>query len=224
MQGYDSVVVKADVELGGTDQKFNLLAGRDLQRLYDQEPQSIVLGPIIEGLDGRKMSSSYGNSINLFDTPHNIFGKVMSLHDEFIIKYFEYLTRVSREDVSEFKSRLDKGENPKDIKVELGKAIVRMYHGQKSADEAHATWEATFSQGGFPQGADTASGTSGELLNTILIASGAVSSKTEFRRFLENGAIKEFIGDDFKIITEDREVSSAMQVKIGKKRFLNIEV
>src|SRR3989338_9705423 len=94
MQGYDSVEVRADVEIGGTDQRFNLLAGRDMQRLYNQKPQDILTNPIIEGLDGRKMSSSFGNTVNLFDTPNDMFGKIMSLKDDFIIKYFTLRTRV----------------------------------------------------------------------------------------------------------------------------------
>ncbi|MBC7766699.1 tyrosine--tRNA ligase, partial [Arenimonas sp.] len=136
MQGYDSVELKADVELGGTDQKFNLLAGRDLQRHYKQEPQDILMGPIIEGLDGRKMSSSYGNGVNLMDSFNDMFGKIMSLNDEFVIKYFQLVTRVDLEIVGEYEKNIKDGTNPRDIKILLGKEIVRMYHSQDDADKA----------------------------------------------------------------------------------------
>ena len=117
MQGYDSVHVKADVEIGGTDQRFNLLAGRDLQRLYGEEPQDIITNPLIEGLDGRKMSSSFGNTINLLDSQNEMFGKIMSLHDDLIIKYFFLLTRVNLDTIREYDKDLEKGTNHREIKI-----------------------------------------------------------------------------------------------------------
>jgi len=123
MQGYDSVEVRADVEIGGTDQRFNLLAGRDIQRFYGQEPQDILTNPLIEGLDGRKMSSSFGNTVNLFDTPNDMFGKIMSLKDDLIIKYFILLTRVEMKTINEYKTHLKDGANPRDIKMKLALEI-----------------------------------------------------------------------------------------------------
>src|SRR3989344_5225557 len=136
MQGYDSVAVKANVEIGGTDQRFNLLAGRELQRYYKQEPQDIITNPLIEGLDGRKMSSSWQNTINLFDSPGEMFGKVMSLRDEFIIKYFILVTRVGVDKIKQYEADLAGGKNPRDYKVKLAKEIVKMYHGEKEAEKA----------------------------------------------------------------------------------------
>jgi len=224
MQGYDSVVVKADVEIGGTDQKFNLLAGRDLQRLYGQEPQSIILNPIVEGLDGRKMSSSYGNGINLFDSPQDMFGKIMSLHDDFIVRYFEYFTRLDRDEIKRFEERLAQDENPKDIKIELGKALVKMYHSTEKAEEAATAWEATFSQAGFPDDAESITVEAGMKLSEILIDYGFAKSKTEFRRFLENKSLKLFVNDDFKAVEEDFAFTEGVKVKVGKKRFVEVKV
>lgn len=224
MQGYDSVVVKADVELGGTDQKFNLLAGRDLQKLYGQDPQSIILGPIVEGLDGRKMSSSYGNGINLMDSPSEMFGKIMSLHDDFIIRYFQYFTRLAQDEIKKFEERLTQDENPKDIKSELGKVLVTMYHNVEEAEVAAAGWEATFSQAGFPDDAEVVEVKAGTELSKILIDYGFAKSKTEFRRFLENNALKQFVDDDFVVIEEDLAITECLKVKVGKKRFVEIVV
>jgi len=224
MQGYDSVVVKADVELGGTDQKFNILAGRDLQRLYGQEPQSIILCPIVEGLDGRKMSSSYGNGINLMDSPQEMFGKIMSLHDDFIIKYFEYFTRLDRDEIKRFEERLAQGKNPKDIKVELGKELVKMYYSVEEAEAAAVAWEATFSQAGFPDDAEIIHVEAGMKLGDILIDYGFARSKTEFRRFLENKSLKVFVNDDFKVVEKDFAFTEDIKVKVGKKRFVEIKV
>ncbi len=136
MQGYDSVEARADVEIGGTDQRFNLLAGRDIQRFYGQEPQDILTNPLIEGLDGRKMSSSFGNIISLFDTANDMFGKIMSLKDDLIIKYFILFTRVEIKTIDEYKTYLKEGANPRDIKMKLALEIVRMYHSKKDADKA----------------------------------------------------------------------------------------
>jgi len=224
MQGYDSVVVKADVELGGTDQKFNILAGRDLQRLYGQEPQSIILCPIVEGLDGRKMSSSYGNGINLMDSPQEMFGKIMSLHDDFIIKYFEYFTRLDRDEIRKFEQRLAQNENPKDIKAELGKELVKMYYSVEEAEAAAVAWEATFSQAGFPDDAEIIHVEAGMKLGDILIDYGFAKSKTEFRRFLENKSLKVFVNDDFKVVEKDFAFTEDIKVKVGKKRFVEIKV
>lgn len=189
MQGYDSVAVKADVELGGTDQKFNLLAGRDLQREYKQEPQDIMTGPLIEGLDGRKMSSSWGNTVNLMDTPNEMFGKLMSLKDEFIIKYFTLLTRVSLEKIGEYEKTLQSGANPKDVKLELAKTIVSMYHNVEEADKAADYWISTFSKKEIPTEIEECTPTDYNIILT-LVESGAVTSKGEARRVMEENGVK----------------------------------
>jgi tyrosyl-tRNA synthetase len=135
MQGYDSVEVKADVELGGTDQRFNLLAGRALQRFYNQEPQDIITNPLIEGLDGRKMSSSWGNTVNLFDEPNEMFGKLMSLKDDYIIRYFILLTRVELKLIDKYEKDIKEGANPRDYKIKLAHEIVKFYHSLGDANK-----------------------------------------------------------------------------------------
>ncbi len=225
MQGYDSVEVSADVELGGTDQKFNLLAGRDLQKKFGQKEQNIVMGPLVEGTDGRKMSSSWGNTINLLDAPNDMFGKVMSVRDDLILRYFELMTRTSREAIREYEKKLKAGENPKKVKMALAFEIVRMYHGDKAAMSAEDAWQKTFSEGGIPTETKTIKVKLKIPLVEILMKEGIVSSKSEFRRLIEEGAIK-FKGtlEEKKIIDPNTLVGEAGALRIGKKRFLKIEI
>ena len=218
MQGYDSVQVKADVEIGGTDQRFNLLAGRDLQRLYGQEPQDIITNPLIEGLDGRKMSSSFGNTVNLFDAPNDMFGKIMSLKDEFIIKYFTLLTRVNLEAVADYEKQLVNGANPRDIKLTLAKEIVKMYHSEKEAQEAEAYFIKTISHKELPEEMSEFTPTKRDVVS-ILVDSGLVKSKTEARRVLEQGGVKingETVSDSGLVVTPE----SVLQK--GKFSFLKV--
>ena len=204
MQGYDSVAVKADVELGGTDQRFNLLAGRDLQRLYGQEPQDIITNPLIEGLDGRKMSSSYGNSVNLLDTPNDMYGKIMSLKDEFIIRYFELVTRVDMKTVRDYEKALKDGVNPRDIKMKLARELVRMYHSDTEAQAAEDYFVHTFSKKEIPDDVAEYKPESGAYdVVSLLVESKLVSSKSEARRALEQGAVKingEVVSDPHAVV------------------------
>ncbi len=189
MQGYDSVAVKADVELGGTDQKFNLLAGRDLQKEYGQEPQDILTGPIIEGLDGRKMSSSWGNTVNLFDTPNDMFGKLMSLKDEFVVKYFMLLTRLSLEEIAIYEKSLADGVNPRDIKMKLAGTLVEMYHSKQDAEKAEQYWISTFSKKEIPDDLEEVTPSDYNIV-AVLIETSAVTSKGEARRLIEEKGVK----------------------------------
>lgn len=189
MQGYDSVIVKADVEIGGTDQRFNLLAGRDLQRLYGQAPQDIITNPIIEGLDGRKMSSSFGNTVNLLDTPEDMFGKIMSLKDEFIIRYFTLITRVDMAVIRGHEAELKRGANPRDIKMKLAFEVVRMYHSEAHAKKAQDHFISTFSKGEIPTGAPKFKPKNYDVISA-LVESKLVSSKSEARRAIEQGGVK----------------------------------
>lgn len=225
MQGYDSVAVKSDVELGGMDQKFNLLAGRDLQSKFGQTPQNIVMGPLVEGTDGRKMSSSWGNTIKLDDAPEDMYGKVMSVRDNLIMRYFELLTRASYEAIREYEKKLKSGENPKKVKQALAFEIVRMYHGDKAALGAEDAWQKTFSEGAMPSDIKTIKVKMKIPLVDILIKEGVVSSKSEFRRLIEEGAIK-FKGtlEEKKIIDPNTMIGETGALRIGKKRFLKIEV
>ncbi len=222
MQGYDSVKVMADVEIGGTDQRFNLLTGRDMQRLYKQEPQDIVTNPIIEGLDGRKMSSSFGNTVNLFDTPGDMFGKIMSLKDEFIIKYFILLTRIDMEIINGYEESLKNGINPRDIKMKLAHQIVTMYHNHEFANLAQLNWEKTFSDKKIPDVIQTIKVDKGAILIDLLVTYKLVKSKTDARRLFEEGAIKN-LNDNSKINDSQVKVTEPLVLKIGKKTFLKID-
>lgn len=217
MQGYDSVAVKADVEIGGTDQRFNLLAGRKLQEMYGQEPQDIITNPLIEGLDGRKMSSSWGNTINLTDSPNDMFGKVMTLRDELIEKYFILTTRVSKEKIEKFKNF-----GPKEFKIELAKEIVRMYHGEGAAAKAEENFDSTFSKGEFPENTEVVGGGKGDKLSDLLTLKKIVESKSEWRRLVEAGAVSDQTNLPDKKITDPNELvgETERKIKIGKKTFV----
>lgn len=221
MQGYDSVEVKADVELGGTDQWFNLLAGRTLQKAYNQEPQDILTTELIEGLDGRKMSSSWGNTINLFDEPNDMFGKVMSLRDELVIRYFELTTRVENEEILKLKEEINS--NPKGVKVRLAKEIVTMYHSKEDAELAERNFEETFKKGGIPEDALEVKVSEGLLLIDILIENKLVPSKSEWRRLVEGGSITNLTKDE-KINDPNYLVTEDLNLKIGKKKFIKVRV
>ena len=217
MQGYDSVAVKADVELGGSDQKFNVLAGRPLQEHFGQEPQDVILGPLIMGLDGQKMSSSQGNTINFTASPTDMYGKVMSLTDGEIVNYFTVCTRVPLNEVSEVERRLKAGENPRDAKMQLAKAIVTLYHSEKDAIEAEAKFVSTFQEGNVPEDIPEIKVPYVE----NLIAGGVVSSKSELRRLLESNAIGD-TGTGERIGEIPETVSEPTVLKIGKRRFVKL--
>jgi len=216
MQGYDSVSIKADVELGGSDQRFNMLAGRDIQKHFGQREQSIITGPIVEGLDGRKMSSSWGNTINFQDTPEDMYGKVMSLKDEFVVKYFTLLTRVPEDEISIYEKEVTI--NPKGVKMSLAKTIVELYHSLDEAEKAEKNWEKTFSQRGIPEDINEIYVEEGETLIEIFIKKDLLPSKTEFRRRFEAGAIKNAEAGDIA----PEEISETITIKYGKKDFIKI--
>ena len=208
MQGYDSVEVKADVELGGTDQKFNVLAGRVLQKAYKQEPQNIILNPLIEGLDGRKMSSSWGNTVNLFDNPEEMFGKIMSMKDEFIIKYFILLTRVEMSEINDIKDLIDKDENPMIFKKKLAYELVKFYHGEDEAKKAEENFKTQFQKGEVPEDIKEFEIKAGEGILSVLTQIGFTQSNGEARRKIEEGAVK---------IDDEKISDSTMTIGVGKK-------
>jgi len=215
MQGYDSVAIKADVELGGMDQKFNLLAGRTLQEKMGQRPQDIVMNPLIEGLDGRKMSSSWGNTIALTAPPDDMFGKVMSMADEQLPTYFELCTRVPMRDVAEIMKS-----HPKEAKLRLAHEIVKMYHGEHAAKKAETDWQNTFSEGGVPENIPTVSiGKGTELFRALQSLN---ESKSELRRLADAGAISSVEGKKFTDINETLEEN--VTLRIGKHRFIKVEI
>lgn len=218
MQGYDSVMINADVEIGGSDQRFNLLAGRDLQRLYGQEAQDIITNPLIEGLDGRKMSSSFGNSVNLFDSAREMFGKIMSLKDEFIIKYFTLLTRVDMEMINSYEKELKAGANPRDYKLKLAFEIVSFYHSKEEAELEKDYFIKTFSKKETPSDIKKVKTSSYDLVD-ILIDNSLVASKSEARRVIEQGGLKVdgVVVKDVKFV-----VSPGSIIQKGKINFLEV--
>lgn len=214
MQGYDSVAVQADVELGGSDQRFNVLAGRPLQEKYGQKPQQCLLLSLLAGTDGEKMSKSKGNVINIDDTPNDMFGKVMSARDEVMREFFILATRVPTERITEFLSG-----HPRDAKRALATELVTMYHGSKAAQKAREHFENTFASGGVPDEAhDVIVGEDG--LMEALVSSSIVPSKAEYRRLISAGAVR-VVRTDEKI-TEHSLPPFGEVIRIGKHRFVRI--
>lgn len=213
-QAYDSVALEADVEAGGTDQKFNLLFGRALQQAMGQEPQCVLTMPIIEGTDGvQKMSKSLNNYIGITETPENMFGKIMSVPDSMLEKYYTLLTDI---DVESVKARLSSGENPRNLKVELGKDIVTQYHSAEDADKALAHFENLFKKGGVPEDMPEFILTEGKSIVECLVESGLGESKGSVRRLLSQNAIS----IDGEKIIEDCIIDKECVIRMGKLKFL----
>jgi tyrosyl-tRNA synthetase len=232
MQGYDSVVLKADIELGGTDQKFNLMVGRDLQREFEQEPQVAITMPILEGLDGvQKMSKSLGNYIGISESPHEIYGKTMSITDELITRYFELVTPVSNEDVRKIREDMSSGKlNPRDAKMRLAKVLVTMFHGSEEALAAEKEFIAVFQKGALPDDIPDAVIPQDELdddgtiwLPKLLTAAGLANSTSSGKRSIKQGAVRI---DGEKITDPEHRVlvTSGMIVQIGKRKFARLKL
>ncbi|MDB5266780.1 MAG: tyrS [Parcubacteria group bacterium] len=221
MQGYDSVAVKADIELGGTDQRFNLLAGRTMQAEYGQHPQNIIMTPLIEGLDGRKMSSSWGNTINLNATPDDMYGKIMSLVDSEIVRYLELCTRVPMKEVKEISEDLESEKlHPKDAKMRLAREIVALYHNSEAAQAAENNFIETFSNKGVPSDIPNIQADENAKLIDTLLAAGIIESKTEGRRLIEEEAVTNT--ESGEVVSTPDAPSLPGTYKIGKRRFLKI--
>jgi tyrosyl-tRNA synthetase len=218
MQGYDSVEIKADVELGGFDQLFNVKAGRIMQEYFGQPKQHILVGTMLEGTDGRKMSTSWENVITVVE-PFDMFWKLMSVRDELIIKYFILCTDKALEEIARIEQEMKDGANPKDIKMRLATEIVTMYHSEKEASLAKNSWVETFTKGGVPESIPEITVTEGLNLVDVLIENQIVSSKTDWRRLVEDNAVTDMEGTT---ITNAKEKVRNVTLKIGKKRFIKI--
>ncbi|MEA3295760.1 MAG: tyrosine--tRNA ligase [Patescibacteria group bacterium] len=218
-QGYDSVVARADIEIGGTDQRFNLLTGREMQRYYKQKPQDIMTNPLIEGLDNRKMSSSWGNTINLFDSANEMFGKIMSLKDELIIKYFILTTRIDLAQIEKYKKEIKAGANPKDYKMKLGFEIARFYHSEKDAEKAQNYFIEVFAKKQVPDKMLEIKPSAYDIL-TILKESGVCLTKSDARRVVEQKGVRinKIVVDDFKTIAKKRDI-----IQKGKRFFIKVK-
>jgi tyrosyl-tRNA synthetase len=226
-QGYDSVAMKADVELGGTDQKFNLLVGRELQKHYGQAPQCVLMMPLLEGLDGvNKMSKSLGNYVGINEPPREIFGKLMSVSDELMWRYFDLLSFRDDGEVTGFKAETASGRNPRDIKVLLAQEIVARFHGQAAAVDALADFEARFRQGAIPDDVpDVALDSGGEpmAIAQVLKQAGLTASTSEALRMIDQGGVKI---DGAKIEDKGLFLSSPgpYVLQVGKRKFARVTI
>ena len=224
MQAYDSVELKADIELGGTDQTFNILMGRTLQKYMGQESQIAMFMPILEGLDGvEKMSKSLGNYIGVNEPANIMFKKVMEIPDSLIIKYFELATDVHPDEIDRIKKDLDRGKNPRDIKFELSKIITALYHSELEVKEAIEFYDLAFRKKDIPDNIPEIESESNILMDLIpiLVQNNIISSKSEFKRLIAQGGVRvnqEKLNDlDFKL--SDNDV-----IKIGKKKFIRVKI
>jgi len=225
MQGYDSVAMKADVELGGTDQKFNLLVGRELQKHYHQEPQVIITMPLLEGLDGvNKMSKSLGNYVGIHDAPNDMFGKLMSVSDDLMWRYIELLSFESLDEVARWKKGIEQGANPRDVKIRFAQEIVARFHDRKSADAALEDWNARFRDGGMPADIEEKTitvATDGTAIAQVLKSSGLVPSTSEALRMIEQRGVK-VNGDTVADKAMKLAAGATYVVQVGKRKFAKV--
>jgi tyrosyl-tRNA synthetase len=225
VQGYDSVALKADVELGGTDQKFNLLVGRQLQQDYGQAPQVVMTTPLLEGLDGvQKMSKSLGNYIGITEPPGEMFGKIMSISDDLMWRYFEVLSFRSLDDIAALKRSVAEGRNPRDAKFELGQEIVARFHGKAAAEGALAEFIARFQQGAMPEEireVSIASDNGSMGIAHLLKGADLVSSTSEAFRMIQQGAVRI---DGERVEDRDLQVAvgSTHVYQVGKRKFARV--
>ncbi|WP_313691127.1 tyrosine--tRNA ligase [Achromobacter mucicolens] len=224
MQGYDSVALKSDLELGGTDQKFNLLVGRELQKEYGQEPQCILTMPLLVGTDGvEKMSKSKGNYIGISESPDAMFGKLMSISDTLMWRYFELLSFRSLEEIAALKQEIDGGRNPRDAKVMLAQEIIARFHSAKAADDALASFEARFRDGAIPDDMPEVNiGGAPVGILKLLREAGLVASGSEAQRNVEQGGVR---------VNGDRVEDKSLQlpagtyvVQVGKRKFARVNL
>jgi len=222
-QAMDSVHLKADIELGGTDQKFNLLVGRDIQREYGQDPQVILTVPLMEGTDGvEKMSKSYDNHIGITDSPDEMYGKTLSIPDSMIEKYFLLAANANEKKMDEVKKSLsDTQLNPRDIKRELARTIVKIYHSENLAKKAEENFDKIFIKKDIPEDIPEVKLDEDTLIVDVLVLYELVTSKSEARRLIDQGAVKI---NDRKCIDRDQIIKKdeSLVIKVGKRRFLKI--
>jgi len=227
MQGYDSVAMKADVELGGTDQKFNLLVGRELQRDFGQEPQCILTMPLLEGLDGKeKMSKSLGNYVGIAEPPQEMFGKLMSISDRLMWRYIELLSFEPPATVRRWQDETAAGGNPRDVKVRFAKEIVARFHGAQASEGAALEFEQRFRDGVLPHDMPevaVSAAEAGVLLTHVLKQAGLTPSTSEAQRMIEQGGVKldgERVSDKATRLTRGQTVVA----QVGKRKFARIRI
>jgi tyrosyl-tRNA synthetase len=227
VQGYDSVALKADIELGGTDQKFNLLVGRQLQEAFGQDPQVVITLPILEGLDGvQKMSKSLGNYIAIADPPEEMFGKLMSISDDLMWRYFELLSFRPASEVDDWRDAAAAGANPRDIKFRLAEELVGRFHGPRHAQRALDAFVARFQRGALPDNIpeiDAPTGGAGLLIANLLRDAGLASSTSEAIRLIGQGAVR-IDGERLEDPRLHCAPGTTHTYQVGKRRFARVKV
>jgi tyrosyl-tRNA synthetase len=224
-QGYDSVAMKADVELGGTDQKFNLLVGRELQKHYGQSPQCVLMMPLLEGLDGvNKMSKSLGNYIGIAESPKEIFGKLMSVSDDLMWRYYELLSFRPNPEIANFRREVAGGRNPRDVKVLLAQEIVARFHSLRDADDALADFEARFQRGVIPDDiaeVSLSSGSGGLPIAQVLKQAGLTPSTSDALRMIDQGGVR---ADGEKVTDRGLVLAAGTTVvlQVGKRKYARV--
>lgn len=223
MQGYDSVALKADLELGGTDQTFNLLAGRRIQKDYGQEPQNVLTVPLLIGTDGKdKMGKSLNNYIGVNESPKDMYGKTMSVPDHLILDYFELATDVSMEEIAKVKKALEGGENPRNVKMRLARELVTLYHNSKAAKQAEAEFIEIFANKGLPENIPVQKFSKSKYnIVELLTDTKLTSSKGEARRLIEGGGVR-VDGNKITSFEEEIDISKERLLQVGKRKFLKI--
>ena len=223
VQGYDSVALDADVELGGTDQKFNLLMGRNLQREFEQDPQVVITTPLLEGLDGvNKMSKSLNNYIGIDESPNDMFGKIMSISDDLMWRYYELLTDLSPSEISNLRSEISNGKNPRDVKVNLAKLIIKDFHSQSDAQAAEDEFNRRFVKKEVPDKIEEVSIPAQTYrLADLVVASGLVSTKGEAKRLIEQGGVK-INGEKATSPSAEIELTDNLILQVGKLKFAKL--
>ncbi|HIO54285.1 MAG TPA: tyrosine--tRNA ligase [Chromatiales bacterium] len=227
IQGYDSVAMRADIELGGTDQKFNLLVGRQLQGIWGQEPQTVLTMPILEGLDGvQKMSKSLGNYIGISDKPDDMFGKIMSISDELMWRYFELLSFRPMAEIDALRAEAEGGMNPRDAKFQLAEEIITRFHSAADARQAHANFIARFQKGAIPDEMDelTLDSQDGVLgIAHVLKGAGLTGSTSDAFRMLKQGAVR-IDGERVEDRNTTLAAGSEQVIQVGKRRFARVTI
>ena len=222
MQGYDSVAMDVDGEIGGNDQTFNMLAGRTLMKQMKEKEKFVISMKLLEDNSGKKMGKTEGNMVSLIDSPNEMFGKVMSWADGLIVPGFELCTNVLMKEIEKIKNELEKGiGNPRDSKLKLAYEIVKIFQGEKNAKEAEDNFINTFQKGEMPEDMEEYKAVAGEELVNIALAKGIIKSKSEWRRLIDEGAIT-YVDGDMKIDDPHYTISAGGTFKIGKRRFIKI--
>ncbi|MBE0459423.1 MAG: tyrosine--tRNA ligase [Pseudoalteromonas prydzensis] len=226
VQGWDSVALEADVELGGTDQRFNLLMGRELQKDEGQKPQTVLMMPLLEGTDGvQKMSKSLGNYIGITDAPNDMFGKIMSISDELMWRYYDLLSSLSIDEIAALKDKVAQGTNPRDIKIDLAKEMIARFHSDAAAVGAHEDFIKRFQKNALPDDIPDMTVTIDEdtvFITNLLKEAGLVASTSEAMRMIKQGAVK--INGEEKVTDTKLEIAKGTTAiyQVGKRKFANI--